>query len=137
MAQLADQENRIKLKVQQDATPISLQDQVDLKAKIKVEVETHLTGLGMGGVVTLAVGALCVVIGSIFLAVVYPDNGWSGPAQPFSDPHYGIVRAIVLLLGFGVTCLMLGTSMFFYGRTVLGSGGLEQFESEERLGRES
>ncbi len=137
MAQLADQENRIKLKVQQDPTPISLQDQVDLKAKIKVEVETHLTGLGMGGVVTLAIGALCVVIGSIFLAVVYPDNGWSGPAQPFSDPHYSVVRAIVLLLGVGVTSLMLGTSMFFYGRTVLGSGGLEQFESEERLGREA
>ncbi len=130
-------ENRIRLRVQQEATPISLQDQVDLKAKIKVEVETHLTGLGMGGVVVLAVGALCVVIGSIWLAVVYPDNGWSGPAQPFSDPHYAIVRSIVLLLGFGITCLMLGTSMFFYGRTVLGSGGLEQFEAEERLGREA
>ena len=135
MAELAEQENRIRLKVQQEATPISLQDQVDLKAKIKVEVETHLTGLGMAGVVTLAVGALCVVLGSIYLAVVYPDNGWSGPAQPFSDPHYTTVRTIVLLLGFGVTCLMLGTSMFFYGRTVLGSGGLEQFESEEQLGR--
>ena len=134
---LNQQENRIKLKVQQDPTPISLQDQVDLKAKIKVEVETHLTGLGMAGVVTLAVGALCVVIGSILLAVTYPDNGWSGPAQPFSHSHYDIVRAVVLLLGFGVTCLMLGTSMFFYGRTVLGSGGLEQFESEERLGRDA
>jgi len=136
MATLNPQENRIKLKVQQDPTPISLQDQVDLKAKIKVEVETHLTGLGMGGVVTLAIGALCVVIGSIFLAVVYPNNGWRGPAQPFSDGHYDVVRAIVLLLGFGVTCLMLGTSMFFYGRTVLGSGGLQQLESIESLGRE-
>src|SRR5215210_2951569 len=122
MAELSAQENRIKLKVQQDPTPISLQDQVDLKAKIKVEVETHLTGLGMAGVVTLAVGALCVVIGSIFLAVVYPDNGWSGPAQPFTHRHYDVVRTVVLLLGFGVTCLMVGTSMFFYGRTVLGSG---------------
>ena len=128
-------ENRIKLKVQQEPTPISLQDQVDLKAKIKVEVETHLTGLGMGGVVVLAIGALCVVIGSVWLAFVYPSHGWSGPAQPFSDPHYAIVRSIVLLLGIGVTALMLGTSMFFYGRTVLGSGGLEQFESEETLGR--
>jgi hypothetical protein len=130
-------ENRIRLKVQQEATPISLQDQVDLKAKINVEVETHLTGLGMGGVIVLALGALSVVIGSLWLAIVYPDNGWSGPAQPFSDPHYATVRSIVLLLGFGVTCLMLGTSMFFYGRTVLGSGGLEQFEAEERLGREA
>jgi hypothetical protein len=135
MNRLAEQENRIRLKVQQEPTPISLQDQVDLKAKIKVEVETHLTGLGMAGVVTLAIGALCVVIGSVFLAVVYPDNGWSGPAQPFSDPHYAVVRTIVLLLGVGVTCLLLGTSMFFYGRTVLGSGGLEQFESEEHMGR--
>ena len=137
MAQLSDQENRIKLKVQQDPTPISLQDQVDLKAKIKVEVETHLTGLGMGGVVVLAIGALCVLIGCIMFAVVYPDNGWSGPAQPFSHSHYGIVQAVILLLGVGVTGLMLGTSMFFYGRTVLGSGGLEQFESEERLGRDA
>lgn len=134
---MAETENRIRLRVQQEATPISLQDQVDLKAKIKVEVETHLTGLGMAGVVTLAIGALCVVIGSVFLAIVYPDNGWSGPSQPFSDPHYTVVRTIVLLLGVGVTSLMLGTSMFFYGRTVLGSGGLEQFESEERLGREA
>jgi hypothetical protein len=129
-------ENRIKLRVNQEPTPISLQDQVDLKAKIKVEVETHLTGLGMGGVVVLAVGALCVVIGCILFAVVYPDNGWSGPATPFTDRHYDIVRSVVLLFGVGVTSLMLGTSMFFYGRTVLGSGGLEQFESEERLGRD-
>src|SRR5688572_18327786 len=135
MAELSSQENRIKLKVQQDPTPISLQDQVDLKAKIKVEVETHLTGLGMGGVVVLAFGALCVVVGCILFAVVYPDNGWSGPAQPFSDRHYDVVRAVVLLFGVGVTALMLGTSMFFYGRTVLGSGGLEQFESEEHMGR--
>jgi len=130
-----DDENRIKLKVQQEPTPISLQDQVDLKAKIKVEVETHLTGLGMGGVVVLAVGALCVVVACVWLAIVYPNNGWRGPAQPFSDAHYAIVRSIVLLMGVGVTGLMLGTAMFFYGRTVLGSGGLEQFESEEQLGR--
>lgn len=130
-------ENRIKLRVQQEPTPISLQDQVDLKAKIKVEVETHLTGLGMGGVVVLAIGAICVVLGCILFAAVYPDNGWSGPAQPFSDRHYDIVRGVVLLLAVGIIALMLGTSMFFYGRTVLGSGGLEQFESEERLGRDA
>ena len=130
-------ENRISLRVQQEPTPISLQDQVDLKAKIKVEVETHLTGLGMAGVVVLAVGALCVLIGCIMFAIVYPDNGWSGPAQPYSHSHYDVVQAVVLLFGVGVTALMLGTSMFFYGRTVLGSGGLEQFESEERLGREA
>jgi hypothetical protein len=134
---MEERENRIRLRVQQEATPISLQDQVDLKAKIKVDVETHLTGLGMGGVVVLALGALFVVIGSIWLAAVYPDRGWSGPAQPFSDPHYTTVRSIVVLLGLGITSLMLGTSMFFYGRTVLGSGGLEQFESEEKLGREA
>jgi hypothetical protein len=134
---VGDGDNRIRLRVQQEATPISLQDQVDLKAKIKVEVETHLTGLGMGGVLVLALGALLVVIGAVVFAIVYPDNGWSGPAQPFSDSHYDVVRAVVLLLGLGITGLMLGTSMFFYGRTVLGSGGLEQFEAEERLGRDA
>lgn len=132
---MEETENRIKLRVQQEPTPISLQDQVDLKAQIKVEVETHLTGLGMGGVVILAIGAICVVLGCVLFAIVYPDNGWRGPAQPFSDQHYDIVRAVVLLFGVGITSLMLGTSMFFYGRTVLGSGGLERFESEERLGR--
>src|ERR1051325_10839256 len=115
---MEERENRIRLRVQQEATPISLQDQVDLKAKIKVDVETHLTGLGMVGVVVLALGALFVVIGSIRLAAVCPDRGWSGPAQPFSDPHYTAVRSIVVLLGLGITSLMLGTSMFFYGRHV-------------------
>lgn len=130
------EENRIRLKVQQEATPISLQDQVDLKAQIKVDVETHLTGLGMAGVIALALGALAIVIGSIVLAATYPDNGWSGPAQPFTDPHYDVVRAVVLLIGVGLTLLMLGTAMFFYGRTVLGSGGLQQLESIESLGRQ-
>lgn len=129
-------ENRIRLKVQQEATPISLQDQVDLKAQIKVDVETHLTGLGMGGVLSLALGALCLLVGCVIMVATYPDNGWSGPAQPFSDPHYTVVRSVVLLLGVGVTLLMLGTSMFFYGRTVLGSGGLQQLESIESLGRQ-
>lgn len=133
---MATDENRIRLKVQQEATPISLQDQVDLKAQIKVDVETHLTGLGMAGVIALTLGALAIVIGSIILAATYPDNGWSGPAQPFSDPHYDVVRSVVLLIGVGITLLMLGTAMFFYGRTVLGSGGLQQLESIESLGRE-
>lgn len=132
---MAVDENRIRLRVQQEATPISLQDQVDLKAQIKVDVETHLTGLGMAGVIALALGALCLVVGCVILASTYPDNGWSGPAQPFSDPHYDTVRSVVLLMGGGVTLLMLGTAMFFYGRTVLGSGGLQQIESLETLGR--
>ena len=128
-------ENRIRLKVQQEATPISLQDQVDLKAQIKIDVETHLTGLGMAGVIALALGTLALVVGCVLFASVYPDNGWNGPAQPFTDSHYTVVRSIVLLLGVGVTLLMLGTSMFFYGRTVLGSGGLQQLDSIESLGR--
>ena len=126
-------ENRIRLKVQQEATPISLQDQVDLKAQIKVDVETHLTGLGMGGVIALSLGALALVIGSAVFLSVYPDK-WYGDATDMT--HYTYVRTVELFLGAGVILLMLGTAMFFYGRTVLGSGGLPQLESIESLGRE-
>lgn len=130
---MAADENRIKLKVQQEATPISLQDQVDLKAQIKVDVETHLTGLGMAGVIALTLGALAIVIGSVVFLSVYPDQ-WYGDHSDGS--HYTYVRTVELLWGFGVVLLMLGTAMFFYGRTVLGSGGLQQLESIESLGRE-
>jgi hypothetical protein len=128
-----DAENRIRLKVQQEATPISLQDQVDLKAQIKVDVETHLTGLGMGGVIALTLGALGLVAGSVLFLSVYPDQ-WYG--DPDDMTHYTYVRTVELLWGFGIMLLLLGTAMFFYGRTVLGSGGLQQLESIESLGRE-
>jgi len=127
------EENRIRLRVQQEATPISLQDQVDLKAQIKVDVETHLTGLGMAGVIALTLGALALVVGSAVFLSVYPDK-WYGEHEDGS--HYTYVRTVELLWGFGIILLLLGTAMFFYGRTVLGSGGLQQLESVESLGRE-
>ncbi len=126
-------DNRIRLKVQQEATPISLQDQVDLKAQIKVDVETHLTGLGMGGVIALALGAIALVVGSVVFLSVYPDQ-WYGDASDMT--HYRYVRTVELSWGAGIILLLLGTAMFFYGRTVLGSGGLQQLESIESLGRE-
>ena len=125
-------ENRIRLKVQQEATPISLQDQVDVKAQIKVDVETHLTGLGMAGVVCLALGALLLLIGCALFVAVYP-SGWGGFVGQWST--FRNTLTIELLWGVGATFLMLGTAMFFYGRTVLGSGGLQHLESQEILGR--
>ena len=129
---MSDTENRIRLKVQQEATPISLQDQIDVKAQIKVDVETHLTGLGMVGVVCLALGALLLIIGCVMFVAVYPQ-GWGGVIGQWAD--FRNTRTIELLWGVGATFLMIGTAMFFYGRTVLGSGGLQQMESQEILGR--
>lgn len=129
---MSDPGNRIRLKVQQEATPISLQDQVDVKAQIKVDVETHLTGLGMVGLIAFGLAALCLVIGSVVFLSVYPDQ-WYGDHT--DGTHYAYVRTVVMLWGAGVFLLMLGTAMFFYGRTVLGSGGLQQMESIENLGR--
>ncbi len=125
-------ENRIRLKVNQEAVPISLADQVDLKAKIKVDVETHLTGLGVAGVISLSLGAICLLLGSVYFLAVYPDDWYGEPDDPV---HYANVRNVELLLGAGVICLMFGTAMFFYGRTVLGSGGLQAFEGAEHIGR--
>ncbi len=126
-------ENRIRLKVQQEATPISLQDQIDVKAQIKVDVETHLTGLGMAGVVSLTLGAILLIFGCVMWVIIYPDEwgGYVGDGGSFTK-----TLIVEELWGFGFTSLMLGTAMFFYGRTVLGSGGLQQMESIESLGRQ-
>lgn len=129
---MAVDENRIRLRVQQEATPISLQDQVDLKAQIKVDVETHLTGLGMMGVISLALGALLLIVGCILWVAIYPDE-WGGYVG--DDSSFTKTLVVEELWGVGFTLLMLGTAMFFYGRTVLGSGGLQQIESLETLGR--
>lgn len=126
-------ENRIRLKVQQEATPISLQDQVDVKAQIRVDVETHLTGLGMAGVVSLTLGAVLLIIGCVMWVVIYPAE-WGGYVG--DDSSFTKTLIVEELWGFGFTFLMLGTAMFFYGRTVLGSGGLQQMQSVESLGRE-
>lgn len=125
--------NRIRLKVQQEATPISLQDQVGLKAQIKVDVETHLTGLGVFGVFFLALGAVLLIGGSLFWVTIYPEE-WGGYVG--DDSSFTKTLLVEQMWGFGFTFLMLGTAMFFYGRTVLGSGGLQQLESLESLGRD-
>ena len=122
-------ENRIRVNLQPELTPTRLEDKVDkmdVNAEIDVGVNTHVKGLGMAGIACIVAGALAVLVASVMLAFGYPTP-WIG--APDDGGHTAFVKGVVLTAASGVVLLFFGTSAFFYGRTVLGSGQLDEFTS--------
>jgi hypothetical protein len=125
-------ENRIKVKVEPEMTPIRLEDRMDLNSEIKVAVGSHLKGLAVVGLVAIALGTLLVLAGSVYFTLGYPNlyHAWNG--YTVQESHTFIER-VVEVLAAGVILLFGGTSAFFYGRLVLGSGHLDQFSTQAEV----
>lgn len=123
-------ENRIRVRLEPEMTPVRLEDKMDLHAQIDVEVDAHLTGLAVFGMVAIAVGVLSILMGSIFFVSGYPDKYHATDGVSIQDSH-NFIETVVLLMGSGVVLLFFGASAFFYGRTVLGSGHLDQFTDSD------
>ena len=128
---MSSNDNRIRLRTEPEMTPVRLEDKIDMDAEIKVAVDSHLTGLGVAGLVALGLGLLGLLVGALMFAFGYPQR-MRTPDVTWEEAK-AFTRNIALLFGTGVVLLFLGTSMFFYGRTVLGSGRLDSFNLEEPL----
>lgn len=125
-------ENRIKVKVEPEMTPIRLEDRMDLNSEIKVSVGSHLKGLAVVGLVGIALGTVLVLVGSIYFTTGYPDLYHATRGYTVAESHDFIER-VVEILAAGVILLFGGTSAFFYGRLVLGSGHLDQFSTNAEV----
>lgn len=123
-------DNRIHLRVEPQLTPVRLEDKMDVNAEIKVAVDASLTGLGVAGIILLGLGSLCVLVGSILLGLGYPSPWYASIDSASWGESRDLIERVILFFGSGVLLLLLGTSMFFYGRTVLGSGHLDRFNTE-------
>jgi predicted membrane channel-forming protein YqfA (hemolysin III family) len=91
-----------------------------------------MKGLGVAGLVAIAAGVLCILVGAIFFILGYPQD-WIASISDTGKyaASRALIERVVLFLGFGITLLFFGVSAFFYGRTVLGSGHLDQFSTKE------
>ncbi len=123
-------ENRIRVKLEPQMTPVRLDDKMDLHAQIDVAVDSHLTGLAVFGMVAIALGVLSILIGSVYFVSGYPDKYHATNGVTIDDSH-NFIETVILLTGTGVVLLFFGASAFFYGRTVLGSGSLDQFTDSD------
>jgi hypothetical protein len=121
-------ENRIRVTMQPEMTPVRLEDKVDVNAEIDVGVESHLRGLGVAGAVCVALGALAILVASMMFAFGYPTP-WRGDIN--DSFHNAYVLSVIEIAAAGVILLFFGTTAFFYGRTVLGSGALDQYATHE------
>ncbi|MES2154299.1 MAG: hypothetical protein V4510_04110 [bacterium] len=123
-------ENRIRVRLEPEMTPVRLEDKMDLHAEIQVAVDSHLTGLAVFGMVAIAVGILGIVAGAVYFVSGYPDKYHAANGVTVADSH-NFIESIVLLMGSGIVLLFFGASAFFYGRTVLGQGSLDQFTDSD------
>jgi hypothetical protein len=123
-------DNRIRVRLQPELTPARLEDKMDVNAEIDVGVETHLKGLGVFGAVLATVGALAMVVAATMFAFGYPTP-WVHDIN--DDGANAFVKGVILTAVTGIVLLFVGTSAFFYGRTVLGSGQVDQFATHEVL----
>ena len=126
-----DEDNRIRVRLQPEMQPVRYEDRMDLNSEIAVGVDTHMKGLSVAGLVAIAVGVLCVLIGSIMLGLGYPETWQSSITDSDYAESRALIERVMLFLGSGIVLLFFGTSAFFYGRTVLGSGHLDQFTTKE------
>ncbi|MHB8634471.1 MAG: hypothetical protein ACYDBQ_11005 [Thermoplasmatota archaeon] len=126
-------DNRISVRMEPQLTPVRLEDKMDLNAEIKVAVDSHLTGLGMAGLIGIFAGILALVAGLLTFILSYPERWYAVIGTADYDTSRNLIKTVVGLTGAGVVLLFVGTSMFFYGRTVLGSGHLDRFTMEEPL----
>ncbi|MFO1533195.1 MAG: hypothetical protein ABR562_05800 [Thermoplasmatota archaeon] len=127
-------ENRIRVRVEPELTPTRLEDKMDVNAEIDVGVDTHLKGLGVAGAVCVGVGFVALLAAALMFLFGYPTP-WYGTAA--DGEHVAYVKTVVLLGASAVVFLFFGTSAFFYGRTVLGSGHMDQFAtSAVEIGQE-
>ncbi|HUR60834.1 MAG TPA: hypothetical protein VM286_00525 [Candidatus Thermoplasmatota archaeon] len=122
-------DNRIRVRVEPEMTPIRLEDRMDLNSEIKVAVDSHLKGLAVAGLVAIALGTLLLLVGCIYFTFGYPDLYRGNAPYTFAEATTFIER-VVEALAAGVILLFGGTSAFFYGRLVLGSGHLDQFTTQ-------
>lgn len=122
-------ENRIRVRVNSEMTPTRLEDKMDLNAEIKVDVDSHLKGLAIAGIIAIALGTLAILVGAIMFTLGYPNPYHSGNGYTAQD-SYSFVERVVEFLAGGIILLFVGTSAFFYGRLVLGSGHLDQFSTK-------
>lgn len=123
--------NRITLRLEPELTPVRMDDKLDLNAEIKVKVDSHLTGLGVFGLILVGIGTVLLLTGAFLFWWAWPDQ-WNAETVSYARSRQ-LVEAVVLLIGAGLTALFFGTSSFFYGRTVLGSGSLDAFQMQESL----
>jgi hypothetical protein len=123
-------ENRIRVRMQDELTPVRREERVDLNAEIKVDVDSHLKGLAVAGLAAIGLGTILLLAGAIMFTLGYPEtyHGCGGACIPES---HTFILWVVELLAAGIILLFVGTSSFFYGRTVLGSGHLDQFSTQE------
>ena len=126
---MSSNDNRIRVKVEPEMTPIRLEDRMDLNSEIKVAVGGHLKGLAVFGLAAIAIGTVLVLAGSIYFTLGYPDLYHATNGYTVLESHTFMER-VVEILAFGIILLFGGTSAFFYGRLVLGSGHLDQFTTQ-------
>jgi len=124
------EDNRIHVRIDPELMPVR-EGRLDLNAEIAVQVRSRLTPLGIAGVVTIGLGVAALVAGLLVFLATYPED-WYTNASGWAQSRR-IIERIVLLFSGGIVALFLGTSMFFYGRTVLGAGTLDQFQSQQTL----
>lgn len=124
-------EDTIHVRIRPELTPVRTENRINLNAAIDVAVKSRLTGLGIVGVIALAAGVFALLAGALVFMDAYPEK-WYAQTVPWAESR-AIIELVVLLFGGGIVALFLGTSMFFYGRTVLGSGELDQFQMQENV----
>jgi hypothetical protein len=124
-------DNRIHVRINPELTPVRA-EQVELNAQIDVAVAARLTPLGTAGVATITLGILAMGVGLVMFLLAYPDAWYARNGVSYEASRRTIERIVLMLAG-GTIALFLGSSMFFYGRTVLGKGTFDQFQTHEQV----
>lgn len=103
--------------------------EVDTSADVEVVVQSRLTALSTVGVVMAATGIVSLAVGLILFLVAFPDR-WYGIGTETATART-FVEATVAAGGLGLLLILLGSTLFFYGRGVLGVGSVEHFEGRQ------
>lgn len=91
---------------------------VDVHTEIEMRMGARLRGFSRAGLVLVILGAVATTLSLLLFAFAFPDYVFAIKVE--AAVARLVTKALVLGFGLGATLVLFGTTLFFYGRSVVG-----------------
>jgi len=122
--------NRVTLDVH-DEWQTDAEKDLSVRSDLAVNVDTERTPIAWIGLVTMLVGSVLFTVGGFLFAAAYPD-AWYALDRAVAASQ-GRIRLIMTMMGLGTVGVFLGTSMYFFGRSMRGRGQVDRIRMGDSL----
>lgn len=116
-------ESRLTLDVHDEWRTDSEAD-VRLGTDLRVDVAVDRGAMAWVGLILFLIGALLLLAGAAVFVLGYPDRWYAVNGYSLAESR-SYIRAVLSLFGASFVGIFLGGSLYFYGRSIRGTGRVD------------